>query len=85
MTGTTYKSFGGVASRFILSNSAELAERLDKITFPRLTTNFDLSRVDAMVILILDLLTHSQEYARTWTANAKVLTEALHTGGCEVF
>ena len=85
MTGSTYKSFGGPPSGMILSNSAELAERLDKIAFPGLTANFDLSRVAAMVISVLDLLTHGQEYARMCIANVKTLAEALHKGGCEVF
>jgi len=85
MTGSTYKSFGGPPSGMILSNSVELADRLDKISFPGLTANFDLSRVAAMVISVLDLLIHGQLYARMCIANAKALAEALHTGGCEVF
>ena len=62
-----------------------MAERLDKIAFPGLAANFDLSRVATMVISVLDLLTHGQEYARMSIANAKALAEALHTVGCEVF
>ena len=52
MTGSTYKSFRGPPSGMILSNSAELAERLDKIAFPGLTANFDLRRAAAMVIAV---------------------------------
>ena len=85
ITGSTYKSFGGPPSGMVLTNSAELAERLDKIAFPGLTANFDLSRVAAMVIAVLDLLTHGQEYAKMCIANAKALAESLHAGGCEVF
>ena len=84
MTGSTYKSFEGPPSGMILSNSAGLTERLDKIAFPGLTANFDLSRVAAMVISVLDLLIHGQEYGRMCIANAKALAEALHKGGCEV-
>ena len=40
-----------------MANSVELAERLHKIAFPGLTVNFDLSRVAAMLIAVLDLLT----------------------------
>ena len=69
----------------ILSNSVELAQRFDKIAFPGLTANFDLSRIAAMVISVLDILTHGQEYARMCFAIAKALAEALHIGGCEVF
>ena len=65
-----------------LSNSAEFTERLDKITFLELIANFDLSRVAAMVISVLDLLTHGQEYEMICIAKAKALAAALHTGGC---
>ena len=85
MTGSTYKSFGGPPSGIVFTNSAELAARLDKIAFPGLTANFDLSRAAAMVIAVLDLLTHGREYAKMCIANAKVLAETLHTEGCEVF
>ncbi|HIC06543.1 MAG TPA: aminotransferase class I/II-fold pyridoxal phosphate-dependent enzyme [Candidatus Lambdaproteobacteria bacterium] len=85
MTGSTYKSFGGPPSGMVFTNSAELAKRLDKIAFPGLTANFDLSRAAAMVIAVLDLLTHGREYAKMCIANAKALAESLHTGGCEVF
>ena len=85
MTGSTYKSFGGPPSGMVLTDSVELAERLDKIAFPGLTANFDLSRVAAMVIAVLDLLTYGQGYAKMCIANAKALAESLHTGGCEVF
>jgi glycine hydroxymethyltransferase len=40
MTGSTYKSFGGPPSGMILSNSVELADRLDKVAYPGLTANF---------------------------------------------
>ena len=85
MTGSTYKSFGGPPSGMVFTNSAELAASLDKIAFPGLTANFDLSRAAAMVIAVLDLLTHGREYAKMCIANAKALAESLHTGGCEVF
>ena len=85
MTGSTYKNFGGAPSRMILSKSAELAKRLDKIAFPGLTANFDLSWIATMVISVLDLLTHGQEYTRMCVAKAEALKEALHKGGCDVF
>ena len=85
MTGSTYKSFGGPPSGMVFTNSAELAACLDKIALPGLTANFDLSRAAAMVIAVLDLLTHGREYAKMCIANAKALAESLHTGGCEVF
>ena len=64
MTGSTYNSFGDPPSGMVFTNSAELAARLDKIAFPGLTANFDLSRAAAIVIPVLDLLTQGREYTK---------------------
>ena len=85
MTGSTYKSFGGPPSRMVFTSSAELAARLDKIAFPGLTANFNLSRAAAIVTPVLDLLTQGREYAKICIFNAKAVAERLHTRGCEVF
>jgi glycine hydroxymethyltransferase len=60
MTGSTYKSFRGTLSGMVFTNSAELAARLDKIAFPVLTAKSDLRLAAAMVIAVLDLLTHGR-------------------------
>lgn len=85
MTGSTYKSFGGPPSGMILTNSPELAERLDRIAFPGLTANFDLGRTAAMVVAVLDLLEHGPAYARACIANAQALAAALDRAGIAVF
>ena len=64
MTGSTYKSFGGPPSGMVFTNSAELAASLDKIVFPVPTAKSDLRRATAMVIAVLDLLTHGREYTK---------------------
>ena len=61
------------------TNSAELGARLDKIAFPRLTANFDLSRTAAIVIPVLDLLTQGREYTKMCIFNTKAHAETLHT------
>lgn len=85
MTGSTYKSFGGPPSGMVLTNSAELAERLDRIAFPGLTANFDLGRSAAMIVAVLDLLEHGPAYAATCIANAQALATALDKAGIAVF
>jgi glycine hydroxymethyltransferase len=85
MTGSTYKSFGSTLSGMVFTNSAELGARLDKIAFPGLTAKSDLRLAAAMVIAVLDLLTHGREYAKMCIANAKALAETFHTRECEVF
>lgn len=85
MTGSTYKSFGGPPSGVVLTNEPDLAARLDRIAFPGLTANFDLSRTAAMIIAVLDLLEHGQDYARACIANARALAEAMANEGIDVF
>lgn len=85
MTGSTYKSFGGPASGMILTNSPELAERLDRIAFPGLTANFDLGRTAAMIVAVMDLLAFGPAYARACIANAQALAAALDAEGIAVF
>ena len=85
MTGSTYKSFGGPPSGMILTNSPELAERLDRIAFPGLTANFDLGRTAAMIIAVLDLLEFGPSYAQACIANAQALASAMDAQGIAVF
>lgn len=81
MTCSTYKSFGGPAGGLILTNEAELAERLDHIAYPGLTANFDLARIAALATATCDILTYGTDYARTCIANARALAKALTQQG----
>jgi glycine hydroxymethyltransferase len=85
MTGSTYKSFGGPPSGIVLTNEAELAARLDRIAFPGLTANFDLSRTAAMIVAVLDLLAYGRAYAAACIANAAALAAAMDRAGIAVF
>lgn len=84
MTSSTYKSFGGPPSGMILTDDAELAQRLDAIAYPGLTANFDLSRTAALSISVLDLIEHGKDYARTCIANAQALAASLVDHGLPV-
>ncbi len=48
MTMSTYKSLGGPAGGLIVTNDAEIAERLDHIAFPGMTANFDAAKSAAL-------------------------------------
>jgi glycine hydroxymethyltransferase len=85
MTSSTYKSFGGPPAGMILTNSPHLAERLDKIAYPGLTANFDLSKTAALIIACLDLREFGRDYARMGIANAQALAQALASGDCPVY
>ena len=84
MTTSTYKSFGGPPSGLILTNEADLAERLDAIAFPGLTANFDLGKTAALIVAVQDLLEFGGAYADACIANARALAEALDARGCPV-
>ena len=68
-----------------MNDSAELAERLDKIAYPGLTANFDLSKTAALIIACLDLREFGPAYAKTCIANAQALAEALAARDCPVY
>jgi glycine hydroxymethyltransferase len=84
MTMSTYKSLGGPAGGLVLTNRADLAERIDAIAYPGLTANFDAGKTAALAITMLDWLEHGPAYAQAMTATAAVLAESLVERGLPV-
>lgn len=84
MTMSTYKSLGGPAGGLVLTNDAALAERLDKIAFPGLTANFDVSKSAALAITMLDWREHGRAYGAKMCATARALADALAAAGMPV-
>jgi len=85
MTMSTYKSLGGPAGGLIVTNDAEIAQRLDAIAFPGLTANFDAAKSAALAITLLDWREHGQAYAQKMVATARVLASALAAEGLPVY
>ncbi|MBX4421335.1 hypothetical protein K4H00_25345, partial [Mycobacterium tuberculosis] len=54
MSMSTYKSLGGPTHGLLLSNDAELSERIDAIAFPGMTANFDAAAVAALGVTLAD-------------------------------
>lgn len=77
MTMSTYKSLGGPAGGLIVTNEADLAEKLDAIAFPGLTANFDAGRVAALAVALLDWRAHGEAYAAQMVATARTLAASL--------
>lgn len=77
MTMSTYKSLGGPAGGLIVSNDAEIAERLDQIAFPGMTANFDAAKSAALAITMLDWRDHGEAYGAAMVDLAKTLANAL--------
>jgi len=85
MTMSTYKSLGGPAGGLLVTNDADLAQRLDAIAFPGLTANFDAAKSAALAITLCDWKTHGRAYAAQMIAVAQALAEALEAEGLPVF
>ncbi len=85
MTMSTYKSLGGPAGGLVVTNDAEIAERLDRIAFPGLTANFDAAKSAALAITLLDWREYGQAYARQMHDLASALARSLNALGLPVF
>ncbi|MEM0921932.1 MAG: aminotransferase class I/II-fold pyridoxal phosphate-dependent enzyme [Pseudomonadota bacterium] len=85
MTMSTYKSLGGPAGGLLVTNEADLAERLDAIAFPGLTANFDAGRVAALAVTLVDWQLHGRAYAEEMVASSRTLAAALWAEDIPVF
>ena len=85
MTMSTYKSLGGPAGGLIVSNDAEIAEKLDSIAFPGMTANFDAGKSAALALTMLDWRDFGSAYAQEMVSVAKAFAHALDAAGLPVF
>ena len=85
MTMSTYKSLGGPPGGLIVTNDADIAERLDRIAFPGMTANFDAAKSAALAITMLDWRDLGRGYAQAMTDLARELAGELSKLGLPVF
>ncbi len=85
MTMSTYKSLGGPASGLIVSNEADLVEKLDAIAYPGMTANFDAAKSAALALTMLDWRDFGVAYAKEMIAVAQALAKALEARGLKIF
>lgn len=85
MTMSTYKSLGGPAGGLIVSNDAEMAQRLDAIAFPGMTANFDAGKSAALAMTMLDWRQKGKAYAAMMIDTAKAFAGGLDAAGIPVF
>ncbi|MGJ8616900.1 MAG: serine hydroxymethyltransferase [Sulfitobacter sp.] len=85
MTMSTYKSLGGPAGGLIVSNDAELVERLDAIAFPGMTANFDAAKSAALALTMLDWIDFGTVYAAQMIAVSQAFARELDAAGLPVF
>lgn len=84
MTMSTYKSLGGPAGGILVTNDAEIAERVDAIAYPGLTANFDAAKTAALAITLADWKAVGPAYARRMIGLAHALAAALADAGLPV-
>lgn len=84
MTMSTYKSLGGPAGGLIVTNDADLAERLDHIAFPGMTANFDAGKSASLALSMLDWRDFGSSYATAMIETALALAAALQDQGIAV-
>lgn len=77
ITMSTYKSLGGPPGGLIVTDDAEIAQRMDAIAYPGLTANFDAGRVAALALTMLDWKVAGHAYARTMVDTAVRLAAEL--------
>lgn len=85
MTMSTYKSLGGPAGGLIVTNEADIAERLDTIAFPGMTANFDAAKSAGLAITMLDWKVHGKVYAQAMVDVSKSLANEMDKAGIPVF
>jgi glycine hydroxymethyltransferase len=84
MTMSTYKSLGGPPGGLVVTNDAEIAQRLDAIAYPGLTANSDAGRAAALAVTMLDWKAAGKEYAATMVETAGALAAGLAQRGLPV-
>ena len=85
MTMSTYKSLGGPPSGLIVTNDADIAQKLDAIAFPGMTANFDAAKSASLAITLLDWKVTEKAYATAMAETATALAEELAERGLPVF
>jgi glycine hydroxymethyltransferase len=85
MTMSTYKSLGGPAGGLIVTNDAQIAERLDAIAYPGMTANFDAAKSAALAITLLDWRDYGRSYAQAMVDLATAISKELFALGLPVY
>jgi glycine hydroxymethyltransferase len=85
LTMSTYKSLAGPPGGLVLTNDAEVAQRVEAIAYPGLTANFDVGKTAALAITLTDWQVAGRAYARAMVETAAALGRELESAGVPVF
>lgn len=84
MFGSTHKSFPGPQGGFVVSNNAELIEKVGNTLSPSLVTSHHLNRLPALAASIMEMKEYGEEYGKQVVKNTKALSKALYDYGLNV-
>jgi len=85
VTMSTYKSLGGPPGGAIVTNNAEIAEKIDSIAFPGMTANFDAAKSAALAVTMLDWKEFGKEYVAEMVLMSKTLASSLEEYDIPIF
>ncbi|HEB96321.1 MAG TPA: aminotransferase class I/II-fold pyridoxal phosphate-dependent enzyme [Sedimenticola thiotaurini] len=85
MTMSTYKSLGGPPGGLVVTNDADLAQKLEAIAFPGMTANFDVAKSAALALTMLDWREYGAAYADAMIQVARSFAGALDSEGIPVY
>ena len=85
VTMSTYKSLGGPPGGAIVTNNAEIAEKIDSIAFPGMTANFDAAKSAALAVTMLDWKEFGKEYVNEMVLMSKTLASSLEEYDIPIF
>ena len=85
VTMSTYKSLGGPPGGAIITNNAEIAEKIDSIAFPGMTANFDAAKTAALAVTMLDWKEFGDDYVAEMVFMSKTLASSLEDYDIPIF
>jgi glycine hydroxymethyltransferase len=85
VTMSTYKSLGGPPGGAIITNNAEIAEKIDSVAFPGMTANFDAAKTAALAVTMLDWKEFGDDYVAEMVFMSKTLASSLEDYDIPIF
>ncbi len=84
MFGSTHKSFPGPQGGFVVSNNAQLIEKVGNTLSPSLVTSHHLNRIPSLAASILEMKEYGKAYGTQIINNSKALAKALDAYGFKI-
>ncbi len=81
MFGSTHKSFPGPQGGFVVSNRADLMEKVGNTLSPSIVTSHHINRLPALAASLLEMDTFGADYAQQIVCNTRALSAALSSCG----